>query len=92
MNVKLRKCPRCRSTALAALEAWCSHIPFVQTESGRWRRVWSLPDPWPIGVELRCSDCGHEWKPRNTDQVPGETLRDEEAPEDRTILPKRAKS
>lgn len=58
----LRRCPKCRSAAVVLVEIATVGIPFEQTVSGRWRRVFSDAAPDPAMVQGECRDCDYAWK------------------------------
>ena len=58
----LRRCPKCRSAAIVLVEIATVGIPFEQTITGRWRRVFSNAEPEPYMVQGECQDCDHHWR------------------------------
>ena len=102
----LRRCPKCRSAAIVLVEIATVGIPFEQTVSGRWRRVFSDAAPEPFMVQGECQDCDHFWRVPgwpvmrvpaeglDYEVLPGDTVSDHAADLDRLndpAVPRRAK-
>ena len=66
--MKVRKCPKCKSTPESYTEMWTNHAINFDAKCGVPDEIGYLSDGHPYCVYANC-ECGHSWRLRGVSQI-----------------------